>query len=210
MREVMPAFGQLIKNFGRKSDVSRLMELLQRRHLETYRHCVRVALLGEKLATAVGLDTLTKGNLIRGCFLHDLGKIVIPTVVLDKESPLTAEEWDVMKQHPEFGMELLELRTELDTVIGQVVLHHHERWDGNGYPHGLKADNIPLPARICSVIDAFDSMLSDRPYSPRKSLAEAVRELARNAGTQFDPDIVERFIRLTDEVKGMYKPPEDG
>ncbi|MEQ4482490.1 HD-GYP domain-containing protein [Cohnella silvisoli] len=204
MRGSFSAAGHLFRNFGQNSDVFRWMEILRRKHAETYRHCVRVALLGEKLAIALPLDSTESTNLIRGCFIHDLGKILIPLEVLDKDMSLTDEQWKMMKQHPQLGVEMLENGSALDAKIIQLVQHHHERWDGKGYPKGLQKEEIPLLARVCSVIDAFDSMLSERPYRKRKTVWEAMGELQRNSGTQFDPFIVERFKLIEDEVIKMY------
>ncbi|XID90615.1 HD-GYP domain-containing protein [Paenibacillaceae bacterium WGS1546] len=186
------------------SDISGKMELLRNKHEETYRHCVRVALLGEKLAAALRLGPASSTKLVRGCFIHDLGKLLIPNEILDSPVQLTEEQWAWVKRHPEFGAEMLRDNAELDADIVRLVLHHHERWDGRGYPYGLRGEEIPLFARICAVADAFDSMMSPRPYRRWKSVEEAMGELRNNAGSQFDPAIVELFIPLAGEVAAVY------
>ncbi|MFB9274949.1 HD-GYP domain-containing protein [Cohnella cellulosilytica] len=198
------ALGDFPHHFDHKSDISEKMRLLRYKHEETYRHCVRVALLSEKLASAMRLDAASIRNLVRGCFIHDIGKLLVPNEVLDSTMPLTDEQWALIKRHPEFGTDILEGKEELDAEIVQLVLCHHERWDGGGYPRGLKGEEIPLNARICSVVDAFDTMMSPRPYRRRKSLDEAMEELQKHAGTQFDAEIVKYFIPLASDISLIY------
>jgi len=198
------AIGDLNPNLERRSDISEIMGLLQRKHEETYRHCVRVAWLGEKLAQALEWDAVTSSMLVRGCFIHDLGKLLVPNGLLDNIHPLTDEQWSLIRKHPEYGVELITNGTELGEEIVQLVLHHHERWDGNGYPYRLRGIGIPLLARACSVVDAFDSMLSPRPYRRKRTVSDAVLELEKNAGVQFDPWIVERFMPLAKEAASIY------
>ncbi|MBO9598750.1 MAG: HD domain-containing protein [Cohnella sp.] len=174
------------------------MELLKRTHSATYFHCVRVALLAERAADALELGDSVKQNLVRGSFIHDLGKLMVPNGLLESDKPLTEEEWSIIKRHPEFGAEMIARNAEMNEDVIQLVLHHHERWDGNGYPSGLKGEQIPLLARICAVADAFDSMTSERTYRARRPVTDALRELERHAGTQFDGAIVECFLSLRD------------
>jgi putative nucleotidyltransferase with HDIG domain len=187
-----------------QSDASEKMGLLQRKHEATYRHCVRVAWLSEKLAQGMNLDAATSSMLVRGCFIHDLGKLLIPNSVLDNINPLTGEQWALIRKHPEYGVELLQNQSLLGTEIVQLILHHHERWDGEGYPYGLKGERIPLLARACSVVDAFDSMLSPRPYRRKRTIEDAMLELEKHAGTQFDPELVEKFIPMAGDVGRIY------
>jgi len=200
----LKAIGEWTQDLEHQSDISEKMELLRRKHEPTYRHCVRVAWLAEKLAVAMGLDAATGSKLVRGCFVHDLGKLLIPNGVLDNVRPLTDEQWKLIREHPERGVELLRNKSELGPEIVQLILHHHERWDGKGYPYGIKGDKIPLLARACAVVDAFDSMLSPRPYRRKKTIEEAMAELRKHSGTQFDPWIAEKFIPLAGEVGKIY------
>ncbi|MFC4598524.1 HD-GYP domain-containing protein [Cohnella hongkongensis] len=204
MAEAVRALGDFPPHLDHKSDISEKMRLLRYKHEETYHHCVRVALLSDQLASSLQLDLETTQLLVRGCFIHDVGKLLIPNEVLDTASSLTDEQWALMKKHPEFGADILKDNKELQPEIVQLVLHHHERWDGRGYPYGLQGEEIPFSARVCAVADAFDSMLSPRPYRRRKTLSEALEELRRNSGTQFDPAIVERFIPLVSETAPLY------
>lgn len=183
------------------------MDLLRLRHAETFRHCARVALLGERMASVYRMDADECMSLIRGCFLHDLGKIMVPVEILDASAPLSQEQWETMKLHSRHGYELLK-DAGLGDQVPQIVLHHHERWDGKGYPDGIGGEDIPFHARICAVIDAFDSMMSNRPYRRRKSIWEAAEELKRHSGRQFDARIVERFSGILQEAGKIYDLPE--
>lgn len=185
--------GRMTRDLGPLSDVIGRMERMKRTHAATYFHCVRVALLAEQAAVAMELGDSDRNNLVRGCFVHDLGKLGIPSELLGSDKPLTEDEWLLIKRHPEFGAEMLGSGAELNADIVGIVLHHHERWDGKGYPAGLRGEEIPRLARICAVVDAFDSMTSERPYRARRTESDALRELGRNAGTQFDAEVVERF-----------------
>lgn len=134
----------------------------------------------------------------RGALLHDIGKLAIPDSILLKPGKLTEEEWAIMKKHPEYAYTMLYpiryLRPALD-----IPYSHHERWDGKGYPRGLKGEEIPLAARIFAVVDAWDAMRSDRPYRKALPVDEALAEIQKGAGTQFDPKVVEVFLALIRE-----------
>jgi len=139
---------------------------------------------------------LTEGELQELSLLavfHDIGKIGVNPSILKKPGSLTAEEWLEMKRHPEIGWRIVKSFSSLQSVADYILLHH-ERWDGRGYPVGLKGCNIPLPCRILAVIDAYDAMTSDRVYRRKMKREEAVAELVKNAGTQFDPQVVKFFI----------------
>ncbi len=129
-----------------------------------------------------------------GSLLHDVGKIGIPDRILRKPGRLTQEEWAIVKGHPTLGEALIQTMPDLGGVH-EVVVGHHEHFDGSGYPKGLKGSDIPLPARILAVADAYSAMVSDRPYRKALSRDEAVAELRNGAGTAFDPDVVSAFIR---------------
>jgi len=167
----------------------------------TSEHLARVAVVAEAIARAMGLPDAEIREVHLAAVLHDLGKLWIDSAVLKKESRLTEEEWEHMKQHPRLGFEQLAGEPAL-ARIRDGLLHHHERIDGRGYPAGLSGDEIPLLARIIAVADGFDAMTSDRPY--RKALAAqvAVDEILLNRGTQFCPKVVDAFARAL-SIEGM-------
>ncbi|MBW3574285.1 MAG: HD-GYP domain-containing protein [Actinobacteria bacterium] len=134
-----------------------------------------------------------------GFLLHDAGKVGVPERILSKPGPLTAAEWRVMRAHPVIGYQMLE-NIPFMTTAAEIVRCHHEMFDGSGYPQGLKAEEIPLPARAFSIVDAFDAMTTDRPYRAAMPTERAAAELTRMAGTQFDPDVVGVFLPLIDRL----------
>ncbi len=155
------------------------------------------------LATGIGLEMgLPREEIERiriASLLHDLGKIAIPDEILDKPSTLSDSEWQAIGEHPRIGQVILEQASSLREAI-PVVLHHHERFNGGGYPHGLRGTEIPLGARIVAVADAYHAMVHDRPYSGALTHAQALEELSANAGTQFDPEVVEVFCTIYAEA----------
>ena len=130
-----------------------------------------------------------------GFLLHDSGKVGIPDSVLDKPGPLTAAQWRVMRTHPLIGYQMLAGIPFLSNAA-EIVRSHHEMWDGSGYPEGLAREDIPLPARVFSVVDAYDAMTTNRPYRAALPIAHAAEEIARMAGTQFDPEVARSFVDL--------------
>ncbi len=151
-------------------------------------HCEKVS----KLVAKIFPDN---DNLVLAGLLHDIGKLEIPLTVLNKAGPLTIEELDLIKRHPLYGMKIVQGMGYCDEIANS-VLHHHERWDGNGYPGGLKGNAIPLFSRIIAVADAFDAMITNRPYKRALANDEAISELVTKAGYQFDPGIVEDFVSI--------------
>jgi HD-GYP domain-containing protein (c-di-GMP phosphodiesterase class II) len=133
-----------------------------------------------------------------GAFIHDIGKLEIPRDILNKKSKLTGDEWEIVKKHVIWGKEIVSVTGKFKDLVPLVELHH-ERFDGNGYPNGLKGEEIPRLARLLSIIDSFDAMTTERPYQETKSFFDALREIQRCAGTQFDPDLAAQFI---DYIKG--------
>jgi putative nucleotidyltransferase with HDIG domain len=127
--------------------------------------------------------------------VHDIGKILIPNEILKKPTKLNEAEYALIKKHPEYGAKVLFASEEVKEVA-TIVNYHHERWDGTGYPEGLKGEEIPLVSRVISVADAFDAMISDRPYRKGLSIHNAREEIRKNSGTQFDPEIVEIFLEI--------------
>ena len=143
----------------------------------------------------VSLVGIPEEVLLAGILLHDVGKIFTPKEILFKPGPLTDEEWKIMRRHPVDGAEILEQIAGL-SEMAKIVRYHQEAYDGSGYPEGLKGDEIPIGARIATVVDAFDAMITDRPYRKGMTVAQAIEELKRNRGTQFDPVVVDAVIGL--------------
>jgi putative nucleotidyltransferase with HDIG domain len=161
----------------------------------TGHHVARVCALGVLLAEHVAPREAGNPQLAWGLLLHDLGKLAVPDAVLLKPGRLDPGEAEVMRGHAETGAQMLEELACLGRSV-DVVRHHHERWDGGGYPHGICGARIPLWARITAVADAVDAMTSDRPYRAARSLGEALEVVREEAGGQFDPHIADRFLRL--------------
>ncbi len=173
-----------------------LVTALDTRDEETQGHSLRVVGYALKLAGLMGItDKDILKNLEYGSLLHDIGKIGIPDAILRKPGKLTEDEWKVMKTHPSVGYKILH-RIEFLEEVSQVVLHHHEKWDGSGYPTGLKGDNIPLGSRIFAVVDTVDAMTSERPYRDALSFEAAADELTKWSGIQFDSRVVEAFLSV--------------
>jgi len=175
--------------------VGAVVAAIDARDHETTGHSFRVAHYALALARRLDIEGEHLRAIEWGALLHDVGKIAVPDAILRKAGQLTAEEWHVMRQHPNWGFEMLADVQFLEPAL-EIVYSHHERWDGGGYPRGLEREETPLAARIFAVVDTYDSITSDRPYRQARSHAEAITELCRVAGTQLDPDVVEAFIRI--------------
>lgn len=158
-------------------------------------HAARVAALAERVANAMGLPGDEVKDIRYAAILHDIGKFRVPAVILSKPGPLAADEWRLVHEHPTLGAGILAAIPELARVA-ETVRSHHERWDGTGYPDGLRGEEIPLGARIVAVADAFTAMLEERPYRMARGRAGALEELRRHAGTQFDPAVVSVFLTI--------------
>jgi HD-GYP domain-containing protein (c-di-GMP phosphodiesterase class II) len=158
-------------------------------------HARWIAELGVEVGRELGLSEDQLGDLRYGAIFHDIGKIAIPDAILNKQGPLTAAEFEVIKTHPEVGEQILAPVPFLADVR-KIVRHDHERWDGTGYPDGLRGPQIPVGARIVLVVDAFHAMISDRPYREAMPEEDALKELRANAGSQFDPTVVEALVAV--------------
>ena len=169
-----------------------LMSALDARDHETDGHSKRVSDLACMLGVELKLHASTLKAIERGSLLHDIGKIGISDTILHKPSPLTKEEWKIMRQHPDIGARIIEDIPFLQDTL-PIIRYHHERWNGSGYPVGLSGTDIPLQARIFAVADAFDALVSDRPYRKRVSVIESMTYLKEQAGILFDPEIVSAF-----------------
>jgi putative nucleotidyltransferase with HDIG domain len=167
-------------------------------------HSDRVARVAVRLAAEMGCDHETLNTIYLSGLLHDIGKIGIDDNVLRKPGKLTEVEYEHIKMHSEIGYRILKDLRQLDDVL-PVVLHHHEQWDGKGYPHNLAADNIPLMARIVAVADAFDAMGSDRPYRQGMPEARLEQVLREGAGKQWDPEVVAAFFRARDQIRDIFR-----
>ena len=181
-----------------KATVRALSNAVEARDAYTGKHAERVTAYGIALAEAVGLDTVGAPGLEFGFLLHDVGKLAVPDAILYKPAALSAEEFSLVARHPEAGAEILR---DVD-FLGEgklVVRHHHERWDGSGYPDRLAGDAIPLPARVFAVADALDALTTDRPYRRATRFSHAREEIRAHAGTQFDPEVVAAFETISDE-----------
>ncbi len=179
-----------------ESTLENFMAALDIRDVETFGHSRTVARYSHVLAEALGIrDQKTLDNIRRGALLHDAGKIAIPDSILKKPGPLTPPEWDKIRRHPALGYGLVK-DVKLLKEVGNIILCHHERYDGTGYPRGLRDGSIPLEARIFAVADTLDAITSHRPYRGPKDFGAAKKEIARNAGTQFDPAVVAAFSAL--------------
>lgn len=184
-----------------------VLEMLARatefRDDDTHEHTERVGTLAACLGAAVGLDHEQVARLRLAAPLHDVGKIGIPDSILLKPGRLTPDERRQMQQHTTFGSQMLSgSPSPVLQMAQEIALSHHERWDGEGYPLGLSASAIPLPARIVAVADVFDALTHDRPYKSAWNVEQAVSEIARQSGRQFDPQVVDAFLALPDDVLG--------
>lgn len=176
--------------------LSSLAQAMEKKDTGTYGHSMRVRRHSGLIAAALDLNVEDRENLQAAAMLHDLGKIGTSDFILGKPGPLTADEIHIVRSHPQKGVEILsplkQIFSQLDHIL-PAILHHHENYDGSGYPSGLSGENIPLLARIITVADAYDAILSDRPYRAASGHNKAIIELQQHAGRQFDGNIVEAF-----------------
>ncbi|MDE6739795.1 MAG: HD-GYP domain-containing protein, partial [Lachnospiraceae bacterium] len=187
---------KLMNETSQKSSLlDSLTQTLTESDYETEEHVERTREMAVRLGKAINLSDTDLGRLALLAVLHDIGKIAIPHAILLKPGKLTDEEWEVMKSHTEKGYRIASASKELQP-IAEYILHHHERWDGKGYPGGQKGEEIPLLSRIITVVDSHDVMVHDRPYHKAMSHEQAVEELLRCSGTQFDPQLVQVFLKV--------------
>jgi putative two-component system response regulator len=200
----------------RTEDLKRALERIKDASLETiyrlsvaseYRdettgaHIMRVSRYAAAIARGLGLDASTVESILYAVPMHDLGKIGIPDHILTKPSTLDQSEWETMKLHTIIGAKILEgSKAEYISIAETIALCHHEKWDGSGYPNGLKGKDIPITARIAAIADVFDSLVSRRPYKEPFSLDRAFEIIEKGKGTHFDPDVVAAFFELKEEI----------
>lgn len=180
---------------ARNKIMQSLMDALAEKDYITGGHTKRLEIICRKMGDKMGLSTRQQDDLALLAQVHDLGKVGIPEKIIFKEGPLTPAEWRIMRQHPEKGYRIA-LSSKYLSGVANLILKHHERWDGNGYPLGLRGVEIPLECRILMVADAYDAMTNARPYSMAKSKEEALQELEICKGHQFDPDVVHEFAKV--------------
>jgi putative nucleotidyltransferase with HDIG domain len=173
-----------------------IMSMVRMKDAATYEHCVRVSRMSRSLALAAGLNEFDQKIVEFAGLFHDIGKVGVPDSVLLKPDKLTNDEYETMKSHPVLSVEILRPLSQVEfyelTIPG--VRHHHERFDGRGYPHGVSGEEIPLASRIILVVDTFDAMTATRPYRKGLPAEVAYKELADFAGRQFDPQLVKIFL----------------
>jgi len=188
----------------------RLAVAVESRDVETGMHIERIGRFCERLALASGMSAEDAELLRHASALHDVGKVGIPDDILRKPGRLDPDEWETMKTHTTIGAAMLHgSRSALVRLGEQIALTHHERWDGSGYPRGLRGEEIPLAGRICAICDVFDALLSARPYKPPWPIDEVMGEMWTLRGTQLDPRLLDTFIALAPELhRDWYAPPE--
>jgi len=175
-----------------------MVSAIESRDCETKHHCRRVQVYAVMLAQRLGVSPEQLVDISYGALLHDVGKIGVPDSILLKPGKLTEDEWGVMRRHTVIGHQMIS-KIKFLRGAADIVLHHHERWDGQGYPNRVAGEKIPLGARIFSIIDTFDAITSKRPYKEALPVTTAREEIQRCAGTQFDPALVQEFLRISDE-----------
>ena len=208
---------QVRRDVGRYSQMytrvlTSLAHIVEGRDENTKGHCERVAQNAMVLGRALGFSTTELETLYWGALLHDLGKIVVSESILLKPGPLTEEEYGEIKRHPAYGAELLEAISPEFQAIAEAVHFHHERWDGRGYPLGLRGETIPLSSRIIAIVDVFEALTSDRPYRRPMLPVQAVDYLKAEAGFHFDPRLVALFEELYGKGKILHAyaaPPDE-
>lgn len=182
-------------NSARNGIVQSLIATLAERDFFTEGHSARLEKMCLKVGEKMGLSSRQLSDLALLAQVHDLGKVGIPDKILFKSGPLSEEEWQLMKEHSEKGYRIASSSTDMQDVA-ELILKHHENWDGSGYPLGLKGEEVPVECRIFAVVDAYDAMTNERPYKKPISHEEAIQELEACSGNQFDPGVVEIFVQL--------------
>jgi HD-GYP domain-containing protein (c-di-GMP phosphodiesterase class II) len=188
----------------RKAVICALSQLLDLKDLNTGVHSTRLAEWAMRVAETMNIDESYVADIEAAAILHDIGKIGVPDAILNKSGKLTEEERAIINKHPEYGWAIQRIIPGLEQV-SLYTLHHHENFDGTGYPGRLHGRDIPVGSRIVAVIDAFDAMVSNRSYRKGLPIEEAIRRLTEGVGTQFDPEVVSAFTPLAElEIASVY------
>ncbi len=218
-KEVMEIFGRLIEIFidlkfeereaieAYNYSLKKLSDVAERFDMETSEHMNRICEISYEIAKNLSLDERFAQEIKTYAYYHDIGKILIPIEILRKKGPLNYSEWEVMKKHPEYGADIIG-NVEIFKVAKNIALYHQERYDGSGYPYGLKGKEIPIEARIVAVADVYDALRSERPYKKSFSHKESMKVLLegdnRTSPEQFDPEVLKVFVKIADKFKYMY------
>lgn len=196
----MPMVAATSSESDREGILFALAEAVEQRDRHIAGHCHRLAFISVTLGAAMGLDRLCLLALYRGGYLHDVGKVGIPDSILFKPGSLTAQEWVVMRSHSTRGEEICRHLQSMREVL-PIIRHHHEKWDGSGYPDGLRGEGIPLLARVLQIADIYDALTSPRPYKPAYSSEEALRTIQEESDRGWrDPEVVKLFVRVHKKV----------
>lgn len=188
-QQLLAAYEATIEGWSRALDL---------RDQETEGHSQRVTALTLQLAKRYGLSDEQLAHIRRGALLHDIGKLGVPDAVLHKPGILSDEDWEIMRKHPQFAYDMLEKVEYLRPAL-EIPLCHHEKWDGTGYPRGLKGEEIPIAARLFAIVDVWDALRSDRPYRPAWTKEQAIEYIRSESGKHFDPHVVEIFFKVIEE-----------
>ncbi len=192
MDELIESRMQIIERLGRAAEY---------KDNETGLHVIRMSHYAQTLALSAGWSPAAAQELLTAAPMHDIGKIGIPDHILRKNGPLTPEEWDVMRTHPQIGADIIgEHPSSMLRLAREIALHHHEKWNGSGYPHKLQGEDIPLAARIVAIADVFDALTTARPYKKAWTVEDAVAQLQKDKGAHFDPHLVDLFIAALPEI----------
>ena len=221
IRQSADAFSEMSKQLKQQHKLNRqLNKTLQRNSLATIfrlsqaaeyknpmpdNHLTRMSQLARLIAQELGQDKTYCEMILHAAPMHDIGNLGIPDHILLKPGKLDSEEWEVIKTHPQIGADILKNpETEMLAMARRIVLSHHEKWNGYGYPQGLAGNDIPLEGRICTLADAFDTMVSARVYKPAMDLDAAFKEVAAAKGSHFDPKCVDALLQVELEIRRMY------
>jgi putative two-component system response regulator len=189
-----------VSESGSEAVLLALAEAVEQRNPHIAGHCQRLAFVSVTVGMAMGLDRSSLLALYRGGYLHDVGKVGIPDSILFKPSSLTEEEWDIMRSHSSRGEEICRHLQSMEPVL-PIIRHHHERWDGSGYPDGLRGERIPLLARVLQIADIYDALTSPRPYKPAFDSKDALRTIEQETARGWrDPEIVKVFLAVHENV----------